>query len=131
MVEGWTNAERNNQLIPFNSFLLYNKLFWVGIGVLVFAIGYHRFNFNVIQGDKQRKQEKKEKREVVQTDVFQQEIPDYKPSGGVLALFSQLMSHAYFHFAAIMNTMSFWAIVISGAIIILINSISFGNGVWA
>lgn len=127
MVEGWTNAERNHQLIPFNSFLLYNKLFWIGIGVLVFAIGYHRFNFNVIQGDKQRKQEKKEKREVVQADVFQQEIPDYKPSRGALALFSQLMSHAYFHFAAIMNTMSFWAIVISGAIIILINSISLGT----
>jgi len=41
-------AERNTMLLPLDNVLLYNKLFWIVIGLLALAIGYYKFNFNVV-----------------------------------------------------------------------------------
>jgi ABC-2 type transport system permease protein len=49
MVEHWTVTDRNTLILPFNSVLLYNRLIWIGVGVIALLIGYGGFTFNVIR----------------------------------------------------------------------------------
>lgn len=42
----WTPAQRNEQVIPLQGYLLVNRLFWIIIGVLVFIINYRLFSFS-------------------------------------------------------------------------------------
>ncbi len=45
LTEYWTIAERNARLIPFEGLLLWNRLLWLGIEVLVAGFCYARFRF--------------------------------------------------------------------------------------
>ncbi len=42
----WSPAERNENLIPLTGALLYNRLIWVGIALLITAISYYGFSFS-------------------------------------------------------------------------------------
>lgn len=41
----WTVDDKNTLLLPMNGLLLWNRLLWLGVSVLVFAFGYWRFSF--------------------------------------------------------------------------------------
>jgi ABC-2 type transport system permease protein len=41
----WTVAEKNSISVGFDGLLLWNRLLWIGVGCLVFAIAYSRFSF--------------------------------------------------------------------------------------
>ena len=43
----WTAAERNTQLPALSGLLLYNRLLWIGIAFVLFAIAYAVFRFEV------------------------------------------------------------------------------------
>ncbi|AXT20401.1 peptidase M1 [Flavobacteriaceae bacterium AU392] len=127
MVEGWSITQRNSQLIPFNDVLLYNKLFWVAIGSVVLIIGYYKFNFNVVR-DKAHK-----KRKTLSLDTsnhlenFDTKIPYAIVHENIKTQCIQLIHHSLFYFKSILKETAFWAIVICGMIIIIINSISLGT----
>lgn len=42
----WTPAQRNEFIIPLQGYLLYNRIFWMIFGLLVFVIGYRFFSFS-------------------------------------------------------------------------------------
>jgi len=42
----WTPAQRNQMIIPLQSYLLYNRLIWIGFGLLFFLIGFKLFSFS-------------------------------------------------------------------------------------
>src|SRR6185503_2367817 len=44
--EYWTIAEKNERLMPISGYLLTNRLAWIGVAAVVFAIGYFRFRFS-------------------------------------------------------------------------------------
>jgi ABC-type transport system involved in multi-copper enzyme maturation permease subunit len=48
MTKHWTIAEQNTLLIPFSGALLYNRLLWAGLGLIVLFIGYRAFKFNQV-----------------------------------------------------------------------------------
>jgi hypothetical protein len=41
----WTVADKNNLTIGYSGLLLWNRLIWLGVGALIFAFAYWRFNF--------------------------------------------------------------------------------------
>jgi ABC-2 type transport system permease protein len=41
----WTVAEKNSISVGFHGLLLWNRLLWIGVGCLIFAIAYSRFSF--------------------------------------------------------------------------------------
>lgn len=47
LTQYWTIYEQNVNNIPFYGVLLYNRLIWIGVGVLVFAITYKCFSFEI------------------------------------------------------------------------------------
>ncbi|MBV7440746.1 hypothetical protein KRX57_04875 [Weeksellaceae bacterium TAE3-ERU29] len=42
----WTIAEQNTLNIPFTGVLLYNRLLWIGVGILALVFTYYRFSFS-------------------------------------------------------------------------------------
>ncbi|MDP3556346.1 MAG: M1 family aminopeptidase [Bacteroidota bacterium] len=46
ITEYWTPAETNSRLIPFNSYILYNRLLWLGLSFGLLLLTYYKFNFN-------------------------------------------------------------------------------------
>lgn len=46
ITEYWSPAERNVNMIPLTGALLYNRLLWLGIAVLVCGFSFYRFSFS-------------------------------------------------------------------------------------
>lgn len=126
LTANWTPAEINSQLMPFSGVLLYSKLFWIVVGLLIFAFGYKRFQFQVVSNSSK----KKKKAIAIATETtsnFDNELPIVTVRSGFKSQCSQLTQHAWFYFTSILKEVSFWAIVISAMVMILINSINLGT----
>lgn len=46
LTQYWSAAEKNTLAIPFSGMLLYNRLLWIGVSLLLFVVTYLRFSFN-------------------------------------------------------------------------------------
>jgi ABC-2 type transport system permease protein len=46
IAEYWTIAEKNERLLPVTGLLLTNRLAWIGVAAVIFAIAYFRFRFS-------------------------------------------------------------------------------------
>lgn len=127
ITKSWSAIEKSTQELPFLGALLYNKLFWVSLGIVALVYGYKKFNFNVVK-------EKRSKRKQVQhlgvrnsskvSDIL---IPNANKQYGLGSKWTQLKQFCWFYFVSICKQASFWGIVICGMIIILINSVNLGT----
>ena len=126
VTESWTVAERNIQAIPFSGVLFYNKLFWVLSGIAILFFGYQKFNFSVIK-DKRRFKKKTPSIELQKKEAYNTEIPEFKTAHGLRSKWNELRHFSWFYFVSVCKQPSFWAIVICGMIIILINSVNLGT----
>jgi len=126
LTKTWTVAELNAQSIPFLGILLYNKLFWFLFGIVILIFGYRKFNFNILQ-TKKYKTKKIQISEAKPNDIYESKHPNFKIQDGISLKRKQLWQMSWFYFTNICKQPSFWAIVISGMVIILINSVSLGT----
>jgi ABC-2 type transport system permease protein len=125
--EFWSSAERNLNLIPVTGILFYNKLFWFIISLCILAFGYHRFNFNVVNSkSKKKKTDDLERKSTVYDEDIA--IPTVLLHQNFKTKLLQLVALSWFYFKSTCKQTSFWAIVLCGLLIILINSINLQNG---
>ncbi|KPM33822.1 Aminopeptidase N [Croceitalea dokdonensis DOKDO 023] len=125
--KSWSALEKSIQELPFIGAILYNKLFWVSLGILALIYGYKKFNFNIIK-EKRSKRKQVEKLVAKSTSVVSDiEIPEATKQYGLLSKWNQLKQFSWFYFISICKQASFWGIVICGMIIILINSVNLGT----
>ena len=45
LMKYWSVDDKNTRLLPLDGVLLWNRLIWLGVSLLVFLYGYHRFRF--------------------------------------------------------------------------------------
>ena len=45
IIQYWTPEEQNSQTVPFSGMLIWNRLIWVGLGLIAFFYTLFRFNF--------------------------------------------------------------------------------------
>ena len=128
VTKSWSALEKGTQSIPFfGGALMYNKLFWSSLGILALLYGYKKFNFNVLK-NKQSKRKKVQVSNIESvSDASTISIPDAKKQYGMLSKWTQLKEFSWFYFLSICKQPSFWAIVICGMVIILINSVNLGT----
>ncbi|MBT8218562.1 MAG: peptidase M1, partial [Bacteroidia bacterium] len=121
----WTVVEKNELLLPFSGVLLANKMLWVVLGILVMWIGYSRFNFSIIgtSGKSAGSKVKSEPSHKI-VDIV---LPSVETHYGLRPALNQFFKLSIFYCKSLLKETSFWAIVICGVIIILINSISLGT----
>lgn len=122
----WTITERNSLNMTFNGILLHNKLLWMVLGLMVLFLGYHKFSFSKLA--------KKSKRKIknIESTVNNHgnknvSIPKVSLHHNFKAQCIQLYELSKFYTQSLLKETSFWAIVISGIIIIVINSVSLGT----
>jgi len=123
-VKYWTTAERNAQMIPLENILIYNRLLWTIIGVVILIIGYYGFSFNVVRDGLIKQKTKIAEKGI--TPIITK-IPTFTIGEGIKNKLFQLQYHSLFYVKSIVKETPFWAIVICGMAIIFINSISLGT----
>ncbi len=117
----WTPAEQNSQLVPLSGYLLYNRLFWIGVGVLALAVTYFAFSFTVVRGSLIRRRPTAEMRTISVDQVI---IP--KPTVVVnrKTRLIQLFRMVRLYLTSILNEVPFIGIVIAGLLFIFVNAIN-------
>ena len=123
----WTLAEKSIQSFPLFGVILYNKLFWIVLGSMMLIYGYRKFSFSVAK----EKKTKKNKSLIFSANPSFEgdsiEIPKVKMHFDLKSKWMQLRKLSWFYFLSVSKQSSFWAIVICGMIIILINSVNLGT----
>jgi len=56
MTKYWTVVDKNTHVLGFTGMLLWNRLLWIAVGLLVFAFAYWRFTFSERAGRVSKKQ---------------------------------------------------------------------------
>jgi hypothetical protein len=127
VTKSWSVLEKSTQSIPFVGALVFNKMFWSVLGVLALFYGYKKFNFNVIKNKRSKRKQVQNLDIKTAYDNSSIVIPEAKKQYGLLSKWTQLKQFSWFYFLSICKQPSFWAIVICGMIIILVNSVSLGT----
>ncbi|WP_109301005.1 M1 family aminopeptidase [Aquimarina sp. AU474] len=126
VAKDWSVGERNTLGISLNGILLHNKLFWVVLGVIVLLFGYRKFSFSTLAKKSKRRWNKK-------TNVIENSsnknypIPKALLHHNFKAQCLQLFKLSKFYSLSLLKETSFWAIIICGIIIIVINSVNLGT----
>lgn len=114
----WSVEERNTTLIAIEGVLLYNRLAWMSLGVIVLCIGYVRFSFKA-------KRKRVTKKTHVNSEVVGIEEQEALPSISLShKTFSVLWKHTCFYFKSILKEVPYWAIVGCAMAILLISSMN-------
>ncbi|KOY53095.1 ABC transporter permease/M1 family aminopeptidase [Polaribacter dokdonensis] len=127
ITKSWSVLEKSTQELPFIGAMLFNKLFWVVLGIFALIYGYKKFNFNLVKEKKSRRKQVQKLITIsasVNSDI---EIPKAKKQYGLQSKWAQLKEFSWFYFISICKQPSFWGIVICGMIIILVNSVNLGT----
>jgi ABC-2 type transport system permease protein len=124
LTKHWTSDELNTTPIHLTGVLLLNKAFWLILGLGILAFGYKRFSFS-----KLGKQDKRSKVEVSSsTNKYSsdKQLPELRISHGFKSSLTQLFHLSRFYTTYLLKEASFWAIIVCGISIILINSFNLG-----
>ena len=122
----WSVPQRNADLLSVDGLLLYNRLFWIIIGLVALGIVYFRFQFIVVK-DKSSKKKSPQNPAAAFAPFSEIKMPDLNIKFNWKTSLVQLSHHSVFYCKTMLKEASFWAIVISAMIILLINSINLEN----
>jgi ABC-2 type transport system permease protein len=119
-IQYWTPAERNNNLIPFSNYILYNRLLWIGIGFIALAITYFAFSFNVVRNSWLRRRPTATLDRKIQIDSVK--IPKAEPIINFKTRIIQLTQLTRLYFMSIIKEIPFIGIVFAGFLLLVLNA---------
>jgi ABC-2 type transport system permease protein len=123
----WTVDQRNSWCIPWDSFLLWNRLIWLGVSALIFVVASWRFSFSTGNTRVDRKLTAKDDAKT----TMQPAMANWPKSTPNPSWLSQWMSSVWFDTLSIMRTPVFIVIAIGAmalAAIILLTNATQGYG---
>ncbi len=118
----WTPGERNSLQIPFEGYILYNRLIWTGVGVLVLIINHFAFSFNVVRSSIFKTRALKDERLTIKPEETR--IPIAQQFSGLATHLGQLTKLTLFYFKMVFKEIPFLAIVIAGMLLMFLNAIN-------
>ncbi|MTI30472.1 ABC transporter permease/M1 family aminopeptidase, partial [Xanthovirga aplysinae] len=117
----WTPAERNILPIQLEGVMLYNRMIWMGAGILGMLVTFLSFNFNVVRNTiGRRKKVKKSREEFTPSSVT---IPLVTTKAGVGISIKQLLRMSFFYFKTMFKEIPFLGILLSGLVLTFANTI--------
>ena len=126
----WTPAEKNVALISLTGDFLYNRLLWVGVGLMIFGVAYWRFRFSYAGGERRSKKKKKiveSAGEVAYAAPTRLHLPAVPRSFAVGAEVQQFLSLARRSFWSIVGNRYFFAIVGAGLLFLIFSANQVGT----
>jgi ABC-type transport system involved in multi-copper enzyme maturation permease subunit len=122
----WTPAERNNSLVRLEGYVLYNRLLWVGLGVVALVITYFGFSFNVVRNSiVRRKTTLDEIRNLIKPENVK--IPAATQLVNRYSHVRQFFKLSWFYCTSVVKEIPFLGIVISGILLLFLNAINLGE----
>jgi ABC-2 type transport system permease protein len=126
--EYWTIAEKNRELVPLTGMLLTNRLIWCGVGLIVLAIAYSRFDFAHALGDRPRVRGADAPPTpspvpapiILGSPVRLSDLPDVRREFGARARLVQFQSIALRSFWRIVRNRYFGTIVAAGLLYLIV-----------
>ena len=106
----WTAAERNTQLPEMTGLILYNRLFWSGIGLLFLGLAYAIFKFDSNAGSPGKKLQERSLQDL--PPPIQRPLPSGQ-NGWQVAL-AQCLALARFDLAYVMRSPAFIVLLVLG-----------------
>ena len=119
-IQYWTPAERNTRLIPIEGYILYNRLLWMGVGVVALAITYFAFSFNVVRNSLIKRKPVLSAPRPVKTDSVN--IPKVDPVINFSTRVIQLFKLTRLYFLSVIREIPFIGIVIAGFLLLVLNA---------
>lgn len=101
----WTVVEKNTQFVGMTGLLLWNRLIWIAVGCVIFALAYYRFSFTE-KGTKNRIVEREEQQAAVPLIALPRLQPDHSSWAKFLGLFQ-------FHFLGMAKSTVFIVMVLA------------------
>ncbi len=114
LTQYWTPFQRNTQIIPLAGVLLWNRILWLSIGVVILGITYVRFSFTYAANRKTRSQQPELAPE--QLIVTTQALPTVHPTFSLADSFRELISLTQLQFSETVKNVFFGVLVLAGAL---------------
>jgi len=121
-VQYWTPGERNSLQIPFEGYILYNRLIWISVGVVVLIITHFAFSFNVVRSSIFRTRAVKDERLMIKPE--ETKIPVAQQFTGLATHIGQLIKLTLFYFKMVFREVPFIAIVVAGMLLMFLNAMN-------
>jgi len=109
----YTPVEKNTLNPKFSGLLLWNRLIWTGLGLIILLISYSSFSFK----EKNKKKKKEKEKTGVSMPTFI--IPEITPTYNRKTVWLQLKSLFYINFLSIIKSITFKIIFLFSAIILI------------
>ncbi|MES2519105.1 MAG: M1 family aminopeptidase [Bacteroidota bacterium] len=114
----WTPAQKNAMTIPLEGVLLYNRLLWTGVGVLILAITYFGFSFNIVRsGFFKKKTIIEDKQPKIKPELVK--IPSVTQHLNGWTVVRQVINNAWFYTKMSVREVPFLTIVIAGVCLLI------------
>jgi hypothetical protein len=115
----WTISEQNTLLVPMSGVMLYNRLLWISLGVIALLSVNYWFTFS--SEAISLKRNKKLVEIIEKAQKIQILLPKVTQSFSFDSQLKQFISLTRFNFFAIAKSISFWAILLIGMILVILN----------
>jgi ABC-2 type transport system permease protein len=113
VTEYWTIAEKSTRIVPLTGVFLWNRLLWMGVGVLVLGVTYARFSFVERPGARKKPHEDAPAFAPIVTVATPR--PDYSRR----AAFSALVTLARLQLRETVKNIFFLVIVLAGVLFVI------------
>ena len=114
----WTPAQKNVMLVPLEGIMLYNRLLWIGIGVLALVITYFGFSFNIVRsGLFKKKAITEDKQSKIKPELVK--IPLVTQHLNAWTVVQQTLKNAWFYAKMSIVEVPFLTIVIAGVCLLI------------
>ncbi|UII31051.1 hypothetical protein LVD17_22420 [Fulvivirga ulvae] len=107
----WTAHQKNNQVLSFTGFLLWNRLIWVALASICLVTAYHKFSFRKPNAKVQRRQQPK------MESVTAKPYKPVKVSSDISAQWGSFMHLTGSHLQAVFKSLPFIGVMIIWGII--------------
>ncbi len=124
---GWTPIEQNTKLPPLTGSLLYNRLLWIGIGIVLFMGNYFLFSFrNLGKSANSKKQSRAlpQQRFIPTTVTLPTVMRDFSTNKTAQ---KQFLARTGFEVKTVLKSITFWVLLVLGTGLALINLLFAGE----
>ncbi|MEZ4773310.1 MAG: M1 family aminopeptidase [Bacteroidia bacterium] len=122
----WTVMEQNTQLYSLTGLVLWNRILWLAVAVVTFAITFRFFNYKIAGKGKKKTSETRDSLELL---PVARNISLVNPTitEGLSTNMQRIFSLSRLYFAEIVNSIPFIAITLMGIILLVLNAFEFNS----
>ncbi len=118
----WTPSEKNTMLVPLQGYVLYNRLLFVGLGIVALVVTYFGFSFNVVRNSLIRRKAAPDDARYIKPDNVR--IPVVTQVIDLKTNVQQLIKLSWFYCVSVAKEIPFIGIIISGLLLLFLNALN-------